>query len=63
VAKLISYERSYGRLFQIREKFEDIKVVTISLKSKDRQQKDKKKDITTNTDLYTKKKVKHPHVF
>ena len=27
MAKLISYERSYWRLFQIREKFEDIKVV------------------------------------
>ena len=30
-------------LFQIREKFEDIKVVIISCKSKDRQHKDKQK--------------------
>jgi hypothetical protein len=40
------------RLFQIREEFEDIKVVIISCKSKDRQHKDKqKKNRRTNNDL------------
>ena len=54
LAKLISYERSYWRLFQIREKFEDIKVVMISRKSKERQHKEnKKKDRRTNNDLQT----------
>jgi hypothetical protein len=54
VAKLISYFLSYWGLFQIREKFEDIKVVIISRKSKDRQHKDKqKKDRLTNNDLQT----------
>ena len=39
-------------LFQIREKFEDIKVVIISRKSKDRKHQDKrKKDRRTNNDL------------
>jgi hypothetical protein len=42
------------RLFQIREEFEDIKVVIISCKSKDRQHKDKqKKNRRTNNDLQT----------
>jgi hypothetical protein len=54
LAKLISYKRSYWRLFQIREKFEDINVVIISRKSMDRQHKDKqKKDRRTNNDLQT----------
>jgi hypothetical protein len=40
------------RLFQIREEFEDIKVVIISCKSKDRQHKDKqKKNRRINNDL------------
>jgi hypothetical protein len=54
LAKLISYKRSYWRLFQIREKFQDIKVVIISRKSKDKQHKDrKKKDRRTDNDLQT----------
>ena len=54
LAKLITYESSYWRLFQIREKFEDIKVVIINRKLKDRQHLDnKKKDKRTNNDLQT----------